>query len=188
MVRDRTDEAVSEGALAAQLEPLSAAAADNYAEALRAARRFDEAVRMHRKAIELEPNLGRQNLAKAYLELGMYDSALAQFGAAVTAGAPHVPMIQLLWTAYTYARAGDPERARPLLRQFEGRQPQGPAAYLLAATYLALGEKERVFSLLRSGVNERSQAAWRQLPWDPIWDPIRKDPRFVGLLKQMNLQ
>ncbi|MBI4503428.1 MAG: hypothetical protein HY700_20000 [Gemmatimonadetes bacterium] len=188
MVRGRTDEAVREAALAAQLEPLSAAAADNHAEALRAARRFAEAVRIHRKALELEPSLGRQNLAKAYIELGQYDSALAQFRGAVAAGAPHLARIDQLWAAYTYARAGDRAAATAWLQQFkQGGEPRRPN-YLLAATYLALGEKDRVFPLLQSGIAERSQRAWRQLPWDPIWDPIRRDPRFVRILEQMNLR
>jgi TolB-like protein/Tfp pilus assembly protein PilF len=187
MVLGQPDAAVREGALAAELEPFSAAAADNYAEALRGARKFDQAVQAHRKALQLEPNLGRQNLAKAYIELGNYDSALAQFRGALAAGAPHLPRIDLLWTAYTYARAGKRDQARALLRQFtEGGEPRRPN-YLLAATYLALGDNERVFPLLESGVAERSQAAWRQLPWDPIWDPIRRDPRFVRVLRQMNL-
>ncbi|MBI4420571.1 MAG: hypothetical protein HY560_07065 [Gemmatimonadetes bacterium] len=185
MVQGRTDEAVREGALAVELEPLSAAAAENYAQALRAARQFPRAVEMYRKAIELEPNLGRQNLAKAYIELGHYDSALAQFRAAVTAGAPHLPMIELLWSAYTNARAGQGERARAVLREFEGAPLQGQSIYLQAATYLALGDKEQAFQLLERGVRNRSQAAWRQLPWDPIWDPIRQEPRFHRILLQL---
>jgi adenylate cyclase len=187
MVRGRTEEAVREAAVAMQIEPLSATAADDYADALRSARKYDLAVRAHHKALELEPSLGRQNLAKAYIELAMYDSALAQFRGALAAGAPRFRNVELLWTAYTYARAGNFDRVTPLLRQFEGRQPQGPNAYLHAALYMALADTARAFAIMERGVSQRSQAAWRQLPWDPTWDPVRNDKRFVRLLKQMNL-
>jgi len=188
MVRGRTIEAVREGARAAQLEPLSAAAAENYAEALRAARQFDRAVLEYRKALALEPTLGRQSLAKAFIELRMYDSALAQFGGAAAVGAPHLATVPILWVAYTYARAGKREDALAALRDFGGRQPPGPGAYMLAATYMALGERERAFPILQRGMRDWKQAAWRQLPWDPIWDPIRRDPRFVAILTEMNLR
>ncbi|MBI4521266.1 MAG: tetratricopeptide repeat protein, partial [Gemmatimonadetes bacterium] len=187
MVLGRTDEAVREAEAAAELEPLSAAAVANYAEALRAARKFEQAVEVHRRALELEPDLGRQNLAKTYVELGRYDEALEEFRAALAAGAPRFPMVELLWTAYTYARAGRREEAASLLRQFEGRQPRGPNAYLLASAYMALGDTERVFQLLEGAVTQEAQPAWRQLPWDPTWDPIRKDPRFLRILARMNL-
>ncbi|MBI4544282.1 MAG: hypothetical protein HY703_03705 [Gemmatimonadetes bacterium] len=187
MVRGRTEEAVREATLAAQLEPLSAAAAADYAEALRAARKYHLAVQIHRRALELEPTLGRQNLAKVYIELAMYDSALAQFRTAVTAGAPHLRRIDLLWIAYTYARAGKRDQAMDLLGEFERQPPQAMNGYMLAALHLALGNRERAFQLLERGISEWRAAAWRQLPWDPVWDPVRQDPRFARLMRQMNL-
>ena len=74
-----------------------------------------------------------------------------------------------------------------MLEQFEGRQPNGPAAYMLAAAYVAMGEKDRAYPFLERGVSDRSQPAWRQLPWDPIWDPIREDARFRAVLAHMGL-
>ncbi|HUF77115.1 MAG TPA: hypothetical protein VMM35_12595 [Longimicrobiales bacterium] len=186
LVQGRTDEAVAVAALAAQLEPLSATAANDYAEALRADRQYERAAEVHRRALELEPGLGRQNLAKVYLELAMYDSALVQFRAALAAGAPRFQEVDLLWTAYTYARAGRRDEATSLLRQFEA-QSQGPVGYLPAAVYLALGERERAFQLMERGIEERSQPAWRQLGWDPIWDPVRGDERFLRLLERISL-
>ena len=60
-------------------------------------------------------------------------------------------------------------------------------AYLLASAHMALGEAERAYELLESVVRESKQPAWRQLPWDPIWDPIRTEERFVRILELMNL-
>ena len=187
MVLGRLEEAVREGALAARLEPLSAAAAASYAEALRAAGRYEESVRAHRRALELEPTLGRQNLAKVFLELGMHDSARVEFGAAADAGAPRFATVPILWAAYVAARSGDVESARTMLQRFEDRQPRGPNAYLLASAYMALADTARVLRLLEDGVDESRQPAWRQLPWDPVWDPIRDDPRFRLVLQRMGI-
>jgi tetratricopeptide (TPR) repeat protein len=142
---------------------------------------------MHRRAIELEPALGHQNLAKAYIELGRYDQALAEFRSATAAGAPRLPAIELLWTAYIEARAGKSVEARQLLERFGQRSPNGPAAYMLAATYVAVGDPAAALPLIEEGVRARNQAAWRQLPWDPIWNPLRSDPRFGRILTEMGL-
>jgi adenylate cyclase len=187
LVRGRTREAVSEAALAVRLEPMSATALNGYAEALRADRKYEMAAQSYRAALELEPGLGRQNLAKVYVELAMYDSAMAQFRSAVEAGAPRVSNVDLVWTAYAHALGGRREEATRFLRQFEERQPQGPNAYMIAAVYLALGDEARAFQLMEPGVRERGQRAWRQLPWDPVWDPVRSDPRFQRLLAMMGL-
>lgn len=187
LVSGRVEEAVDEAARAAELEPLSAAALKSYAEALRAAGRYEEAVRTHRRSLELEPTLRRQSLAKTYIEMGRYDAALAEFNAAADAGAPRFPAVQLLWAAYTHAGAGNGERARALLRRFESRQPRRSGEYRVAATHMALGDRDRAPSHLETHVGETRRRAWRQLPWDPVWDPVRDDPRFARILERMNL-
>jgi hypothetical protein len=58
---------------------------------------------------------------------------------------------------------------------------------MIASLYMAVGNKERTFQLLEAGLNTRA-AAWRQLPWDPVWDPVRNDPRFRRILQRMNLE
>lgn len=188
LAQGRTEEAVQQAARAAELEPLSAATHESYAETLRAARRFEEALRAHRRSLELNPELRRQSLAKTYIELSMHDEALAQFTAAADAGAPRFPEAELLWTAYTHARAGNLAQARALLRRFQRRQPpQSGTEYLLAATHLALGDRDRALGMLETHVGESRQRAWRQLPWDPIWDAVREDARFRSVLRRMGL-
>jgi TolB-like protein/DNA-binding SARP family transcriptional activator/tetratricopeptide (TPR) repeat protein len=187
LVRGTVERALEDASRAAQLEPASAVAMANYAETLRAARQYERSADVYRKAIELEPDVGRQNLAKVFIELAMYDSARAQFDAAAQAGAPRISGVPVLWNAYMAARAGRRSEALAFLGEFQILQPERPNAYMIAALYLATGQFDFAFEIAEGAVMLRTQRAWRQLPWDPIWDPVRKDPRFTELLRKVKL-
>ncbi len=51
--------------------------------------------------------------------------------------------------------------------------------------YAALGDKDKAFEWLEKGYDERSLY---QIKTDPLYDPVRSDPRFADLLRRMNLQ
>jgi hypothetical protein len=54
----------------------------------------------------------------------------------------------------------------------------------MARIYVGLGDKDKAFEWLEKDYDERS------LPFilDPIFDPLRSNPRFQDLLRRMNLQ
>jgi hypothetical protein len=53
-----------------------------------------------------------------------------------------------------------------------------------APIYADLGEKDKAFEWLAKGFEDRSII---KINVDPIFDPIRSDPRFADLLRRMNL-
>ena len=56
----------------------------------------------------------------------------------------------------------------------------------VGAIYGALGEKEKAFAELDTAVEARdSWFKWGKL--EPLFEPIRDDPRYAELLKRMNL-
>jgi Flp pilus assembly protein TadD len=57
----------------------------------------------------------------------------------------------------------------------------GPVAQI----YAALGEKDKAFEWLKKGSEDRSIIT---VKLDPVYDPLRSDPRFADLLRRMNLQ
>jgi len=63
------------------------------------------------------------------------------------------------------------------------------AADAMAQIYTGLGEKSKAFEWLEEGYERRSLGLGGVgLKVDPVWDPLRSDPRFADLLHRMNLQ
>ena len=56
----------------------------------------------------------------------------------------------------------------------------------IGAIYGAMGEKDKAFAELDKSIEQHdSWFKWAKV--EPLFDPIRDDPRFAGLLKRMNL-
>ena len=57
----------------------------------------------------------------------------------------------------------------------------------LLIAYSGTGQKERVIELLQKAYSEHSNAVV-QIKVDPMYDPIRSDPRFSDLLRRVRLE
>jgi len=58
-------------------------------------------------------------------------------------------------------------------------------AHWIAKIYSMLGERDRAFSWLERGLSVRAIGDF--FKDEPVWDPIRNDPRFAALLREMNV-
>ena len=58
-------------------------------------------------------------------------------------------------------------------------------ALFIATIYAALNDKEMAFSWLERGLAAGVSGAF--FKDEPVWDPIRSDPRFADLLRRMGL-
>jgi len=56
----------------------------------------------------------------------------------------------------------------------------------MALIHAALGEKDKAFALLNKAMAERSTFIVYS-KWEPRLDPLRSDPRFTQMLKQIGL-
>ena len=83
------------------------------------------------------------------------------------------------------AHAEEARRALAKLEQVAGSRANGTATLLIA--YSGTGQKERVIELLQKAYSEHSNAVV-QIKVDPMYDPIRSDPRFVELLHRIGLE
>jgi tetratricopeptide (TPR) repeat protein len=94
------------------------------------------------------------------------------------------------WEAlgYAYAKSGQREEALKILDQLQARAGRGEYVLPLgiAWIYVGLGDKDQAFVWLDKAFAERSDAL-RQIKTNPIYDPLRSDPRFTDLLLRMHL-
>jgi hypothetical protein len=58
---------------------------------------------------------------------------------------------------------------------------------MLLQAYSGTGQKKRLLELLQKAYSEHSNAVV-QIKVDPMYDPIRSDPRFEDLLRRVGLQ
>lgn len=112
------------------------------------------------------------------VHLGRHEEAIdaAYEALRISRGNPGVQAV----TAYALATIGEASEARKLLQEAEAaRLPRAPRT-LLAAAYLALGERDTALELLRRARSEH--CVW--LPparLDPRLAPLRDDPDFLAL-------
>ena len=59
-------------------------------------------------------------------------------------------------------------------------------AYVFAILYPGLGDRDRAFAAMEQAMQERS-VIFVLMNGDPMWDPIRSDPRFADLVRRVGL-
>jgi TolB-like protein/DNA-binding winged helix-turn-helix (wHTH) protein/Tfp pilus assembly protein PilF len=183
----RFPEAFAESKRARQLDPLSLIIANDYASILYDSRQYESALQQCRSELELDPGFHRAEdwMIPLYLQLGRYDDAID--GINRSAARSENPWLWA-WEAAVYSRSGHPEEARQALAKVERTPASGAyrTATLLIA-YSGTGQKERVIELLQKAYSERSNAVV-QIKVDPMYDPLRNDPRFQDLLRRVGLE
>jgi TolB-like protein/Flp pilus assembly protein TadD len=185
----RLDEAIAETKTTLELDPLSLE--DNRALGIEffLARQYDQAIEQESKTLELDPNFLRAYYFRgmAYLKKSMYKEGLLDFekGVAISPG----NTLSLTGLGYGYAVTGRRAEAQKVLDQLNkfSKQKHVPAVYM-AKIYAGLGEKEKAFEWLEKAYEDRSILSNGFIKANPIFDPLRSDPRFDDLLRRVGLQ
>jgi eukaryotic-like serine/threonine-protein kinase len=184
----RSDEAVREARTARDLEPRSPVVVANLSAVLRYARRLSQAEAVIRRALATEPDvpIHRRQLINLLLVGGRFREALTQVDSALaTADSDVVPNL-LAQRAYALAHLGLTRDARRSLTE-ANRLAAGHVWYAEATSvaYLAVGDTATALSLLEDLLTRRPE--WWLIAVDPLYDPLRTHPRFVALLRRMNV-
>jgi len=184
----RTDEALAEWALADASDPLSPFNLSHHAQLLVWLGRYDEALAKIRKLGELQPESVEYHyrLATYYRVHGEIDSARAEFTR--LQALEEEPAEKRVRRAEYYAIAGEKEKCRALLREEESSPDpdHGMGPWALAWIYAALGDLDDCFRWLDKAVAAHS-VGFHYLRFDPIFEFVRKDPRFAAVLAKANL-
>jgi eukaryotic-like serine/threonine-protein kinase len=181
----RFEESIAEAKRALELDPLSHYVNSFLGVAFYHARRYDQAIEQFRKALDLDPNFSFAHsvLGLAYVYKSMYKEGIAELEKAVEIYRSHV---SLMFLGRGYALAGRRAEAQKVLDQLnEFSKEKYVPAFRRAEIYVALGEKDKAFEWLQKAYEEHFIMAIRV---EPVYDPLRSDPRFADLLRRMNLQ
>jgi len=180
----RLDEAIAKDKKAIELDPLNSFFQSSLAYYLYHARRYDDAIVQIRKTLELDPTstLARHLLGCCLLWKGDTAGAIAEFQRSkiVVTGAWYQGLL-----GYAYAISGDRPKAEQILGELEElAKHQYVNSSAFAAIYLGLGEKEKALDWLDVAYENQESACWL-LKVDPIYDSLRKEPRFQALVKKV---
>lgn len=185
MALERYDDAIRLLGRARELDPLSHAS-DIAATLLRAGR-FDEALAMSEKIIDFDPTLtrGHATAGWALVLTGRYPEGVAALErAAALASGGTLFRAQL---GQAYAMTGEVEAARGVQRELaELARTRYVSPYHLAYIHTGLGEAEAAIDRLEEAYDQRAPAIY-SIKGSFLFAPLRSHPRFVALLRKMNL-
>ena len=181
----RFDEALAESERARQLDPLSLIIATDDAYLLYTSRKYDLAIKEFHSVLDRDPGFAHaHDIGLVYVQTDQCSAALNDWNA------QPVQNLGSYWarTAYLEGRCGRPELARQALaRVLELEKQHSHNPTMLAATaYLGVGDKEKAIDWLVKAYQQRTNELTK-LKVDPVFDPLRNDPRFQDLLRRVGL-
>ncbi len=182
----RVPEALAASRHAYELDPLSVAASGIYAGDLALSGRLDEGIAGMKRAESLDANgaLTQRELGYMFGFAGQPDSAFAHFQASYALDSLTFGGRSNLVFGYALeGRWRDAARERALLEQSRDRTSIN---YELAVSQIAFGEYDKAMTSLERSVEAREPLLWvKSLPCDPLFDPLKADPRFGALMARI---
>ena len=185
---DRAHEAIKEIETARQLDPAEDNIKRNFIMILVFSRQYDLAMAEAQKWLELEPDNPNalSVLALGNVEKGNTREAISELQERVNLSPNDAS--RLMWLAYACAVAGDKQKTLDLLAQMKRLSATTYVApSWFAVVYGALGKKDEAFAWLDKAVIAHDGAPVQSIKVNPLFDPLRSDPRFAEVLRRKGL-
>jgi len=187
MPQGRLDESIAEIEFALEFDPLSLFMRAWLGETLYLARKYERAKEQCRLLKNLDPLYFHSYfvLGQVFTEEATYDEALPALNRAAELSG-NAPLV-VGWLGMSLAKSGDRSGAQKILADLHAASTQ---VYILPTTFawihLGLGEIDEAYLWLERAIEERDPIII-PIKTLPFLDPLRTDPRFVGLLRTMRL-
>ncbi len=183
----RADSALALARRSHAADPLYVDMSTQFGDMLRITGRADEALAVYRAALDLEPNRSDawQGIGDVLAARGRRAEALAAYRRL-----PGKGVLARVATAVTLVELGRRDEAR---RELAALVAESRRRYVraeqVAAVYVALGERDSAFVWLDRALRDRSSGMMRLASptMARYWDPIRADPRFRQLLREVGI-
>ena len=174
-------DAVDSARKAVELDPLSPAANGVLGWWLVHAGRYDEALGVLDRTLEISASsfLGRYFRATAYVAMGRTSEAVADFEAALVVS--RRGSWALAGLAHALADAGRMDEVHVIHAELEQRATREYVSHChLARVNMCVGDVARALALLASG-RQRLEIHSRDETYERAWDTIRRDSRFMAI-------
>jgi adenylate cyclase len=189
MMTGRPEEGIAEYRRGVELDPLSIVMNRGLGLGFYLVRQYDQAIEQSRHTLEMDPNSlwSYRSLGWAYLQESMYKEGIEAFEKLLVLSPGSAPAVSDLGVGH--ALAGQTAEAHKVVEQLTelGTHKYVPAM-CLARIYVALGDTDKGFEWLEKSYEDHSVGGLPFIRVDPLYDPLRSDPRFADLLRRMNLQ
>lgn len=187
VMQGRGQEAIPHARQARELDPLSYVANTQLAAVTYFAHHNDEALELVRQTLEVADIAPAHGLRGMILEdQGDFAEAIKEYESGLRLVPTHSYIKGML--GHAYGKLGRIEEAKALLKEVNIGFEQGGLSDLKASyIYLALGDHDRAFQHLERDYEQRDP----ELPYinvDPVFDPVREDPRFIAILVKLGLR
>ncbi len=178
--------AIKELELAHSLDPLNAPISSILAFSYFNSNMLKQAFDQYEKTKEIDPEFHESWSGSGwmYYHEGDIDNAIKTFEKVLEkTGYRHKSLSAL---GYLYAKTGDMQIAKDCIKELEEMEsPDLPLEVERSAIYFGMGEMEKGFELLNSAFEKR--LAGLNFIKCKYWKDIHSDPRYIDLLKKMNL-
>jgi adenylate cyclase len=181
----RLDEAVAEGKRAAELDPLSPEILVDAIFALAWQGKYQAAMDLLNRALDLDQTLFYSHFGHGWIDIeaGKIKAPVPELQKADAIGSP--PWVAG-WLGYAYGKTGNRAGAMAVIEELNRKSLHGYVPpFNVAIVYLGMGDSGRAMDYLEQAYSAHSQwLCW--LKMDRIFDPLRKEPRFIALMKKIH--
>jgi tetratricopeptide (TPR) repeat protein len=181
----RLDEAVAEGKRAAELDPLSPEILVDAIFALAWQGKYQAAMDLLNRALDLDQTLFYSHFGHGWIDIeaGKIKAPVPELQKADAIGSP--PWVAG-WLGYAYGKTGNRAGAMAVIEELNRKSLHGYVPpFNVAIVYLGMGDSGRAMDYLEQAYSAHAQwLCW--LKMDRIFDPLRKEPRFIALMKKVH--
>jgi len=183
-----TEHGLKETEKAAQLDPVGFASNWVLGRNYYFAKRYDDAITQIKKAQKFAPknsDVCYWSLGLVYLAKKMNQEAMEEYDKIPPGAENAIDNVDVM-KGYAYAKTGNKAKAIELVEKAIKEDPHGYPSYRVAQVYLALGDINQALNYLEESYRNHGLHMFI-IKVDPVFDPIRNEPRFIALMKKMNL-
>jgi tetratricopeptide (TPR) repeat protein len=182
----RLTEAVKEVQTARDLDPLSLNISLQVGVMYYYSRAYKDAMAEFEKVVDLDPHYSFAHYLRGlvYFVQRDFSNAVSEFDESLRQANEREPQA-LAFSASARAAQGDVSAARAALGELLARtRKEYVSPFALAVLYMQVDDRDQAFAWIDRILKDHSTHAL-YLEFDPVFDPVRSDPRFATLVRQV---